>query len=378
MSNSLHSILARIWAIIYKEWRQMRRDRLTFGMLIGIPVMQLILFGYAVNLQPRHLPLAVHSEEHSDITRSIIATMIRSDYFDLVAEEQDAAKTTALLQAGKVNYVLSIPAGFSQAVVRGERPSLLLEIDASDPATSSAGAYFSEMVAYALRPFAHDSRQLSQVKTPVNIIVHNAFNPQLETQLNIVPGLLGVIITMTGIMITAITMTRERERGTMENLLAMPIRPLEVMIGKVIPYIMVGLLQSLMIIGAALWLFDVPFIGNTVILMVGLLLFLLANLTLGFTFSTIAASQLQALQMTFFFFLPSLMLSGFMFTFRGMPIWAQYLGEVFPLTHFLRIIRGVMLKDANWQMLIPEFAAILIFWLLVILLAMMRYKRTVS
>ncbi|PID64557.1 MAG: hypothetical protein CR963_00360 [Gammaproteobacteria bacterium] len=199
----------------------------------------------------------------------------------------------------------------------------------------------------------------------------------METRLNIVPGLLGVIITMTGIMITAITMTRERERGTMENLLAMPIRPLEVMIGKVIPYIMVGLLQSLMIIAAALWLFNVPFIGNSVILMAGLALFLLANLTLGFTFSTIAASQLQALQMTFFFFLPSLMLSGFMFTFRGMPIWAQYLGEVFPLTHFLRIIRGVMLKDANWQMLMVEFAAILAFWLLSIVLAMVRYKRTI-
>ncbi|PIE48072.1 MAG: mannose-1-phosphate guanyltransferase [Gammaproteobacteria bacterium] len=362
---------------MYKEWRQMRRDRLTLGMLIGIPVIQLILFGYAVNLQPRHLPLAVHSEEHSDITRSIIAAMVHSDYFDLVAKEQDAAKTTALLQAGKVNYVLSIPAGFSQAVVRGERPSLLLEIDASDPATSSAGAYLSEIVAYAIKPFAHDPRQLSQVNTPVNVIVHNAFNPQLETQLNIVPGLLGVIITMTGIMITAITMTRERERGTMENLLAMPIRPLEVMIGKVIPYIMVGLLQSLMIIGAALWLFNVPFIGDSVILMAGLLLFLLANLTLGFAFSTIAASQLQALQMTFFFFLPSLMLSGFMFTFRGMPIWAQYLGEVFPLTHFLRIIRGVMLKDANWQMLMVEFAAILAFWLLSIVLAMVRYKRTI-
>ncbi|PIE46192.1 MAG: mannose-1-phosphate guanyltransferase [Gammaproteobacteria bacterium] len=328
---------------MYKEWRQMRRDRLTFGMLVGIPVMQLILFGYAVNLQPRHLPLAVHSEEHSDITRSIIAAMVHSDYFDLVAEEQDAAQTTALLQAGKVNYVLSIPAGFSQAVVRGGRPSLLLEIDASDPATSSAGAYLSEMVAYALKPFARDPRQLSQAAEPVNVVVHNAFNPQLETRLNIVPGLLGVIITMTGIMITAIT-----------------------------------LLQSLMIIGAALWLFDVPFIGDTSILMAGLLLFLLANLTLGFTFSTIAASQLQALQMTFFFFLPSLMLSGFMFTFRGMPVWAQYLGEVFPLTHFLRIIRGVMLKDANWQMLIVEFAAILAFWLLSILLAMIRYKRVLN
>ncbi len=378
MSNPLLFFLARIWAMIYKEWRQMRRDRLTFGMLVGIPVMQLILFGYAVNLQPRHLPLAVHSEEHSDIVRSIVAAMVHSDYFDLVAEEQDAAKTTALLQAGKVNYVLSIPAGFSKAVVRGEHPSLLLEIDASDPATSSAGAYLSGIVAYALRPFEHDPRQLSQISPPVNVIVHNAFNPQLETRLNIVPGLLGVIITMTGIMITAITMTRERERGTLENLLAMPIRPLEVMIGKVIPYIVVGLLQSLMIIVAALWLFDVPFIGDTTILMVGLLLFLLANLTLGFTFSTIAASQLQALQMTFFFFLPSLMLSGFMFTFRGMPVWAQYLGEIFPLTHFLRIIRGVILKDANWHMLMLEFAAIIAFWLLAILLAMARYKRKLS
>ncbi len=244
MSHPIRFMLARIGAIIYKEWRQMRRDRLTFGMLIGIPVMQLILFGYAVNLQPRHLPLAVHSEEHSDITRSIIAAMVHSDYFDLVAAEQDGAKTTALLQAGKVNYVLSIPAGFSQAVVRGERPSLLLEIDASDPATSSAGAYLAEMVTYALKPFAHDPRQLTQAAAPVNVVVHNAFNPQLETRLNIVPGLLGVIITMTGIMITAITMTRERERGTMENLLAMPIRPLEVMIGKVIMFPLSAILLS--------------------------------------------------------------------------------------------------------------------------------------
>ncbi|MDP8163388.1 ABC transporter permease [Pasteurella skyensis] len=378
MKNSFRSMLVRIGAMVYKEWQQMRRDRLTFGMLIGIPVIQLILFGYAVNLQPKHLPFAVHSEEHTDITRSIIATMTHSDYFDLVIEEPNASKTTALLQAGKVNYVLSIPAGFSQAIVRGERPSLLLEIDASDPATSGVGAYFSGMITYALQPFINDPRQIPPTISPVNIVVHNVFNSQLETRFNVVPGLLGVIITMTGIMITAITMTRERERGTMENLLAMPVRPFEVMIGKVIPYIMVGLLQSLMIIGAALWLFNVPFIGDTSILMAGLLLFLFTNLTLGFTFSTIATSQLQALQMTFFFFLPSIMLSGFMFTFRGMPIWAQYLGEVLPLTHFLRIIRGVMLKDASWQMLIAEFGAILVFWLFSISIAMLRYKRTLN
>ncbi len=378
MRDNTRFIFGRISAMIYKEWRQMRRDRVTFAMLISIPIMQLILFGYAINLQPRHLPLAVHFEEQSDITRSIIATMLHSDYFDLVAEQRDAAKTTALLQSGKVNFVLSIPAGFSRAVVRGECPALLLEVDATDPAAGSASVYVAQLVQRALKPFEHDPRHIPQSKMPVEVIIHNAYNPQLQTRVNIVPGLLGVIITMTGIMITAITMTREHERGTMENLLAMPAHPLEVMAGKVIPYILVSLLQSLLIIGVALLLFNVPFIGSVGTLSAGLLLFLLANLTLGFTFSTIASSQLQALQMTFFFFLPSLLLSGFMFPFRGMPVWAQHLGEILPLTHFLRIVRGVMLKDAGWQMLMTDFFAIFAFWLIAILLAMARYKRTLN
>lgn len=373
------SVLARIVAIMHKEVLQMRRDRLTFAMLIGIPLVQLTLFGYAINLQPKHLPTAIHIEEHTDISRSIVAAMRQSDYFDIVAQERDARKTTALLQAGKVNFVLSMPLGFSRALVRGEHPSLLLEADATDPASASAAtANFAHIVERALAYHTGDARQIDIKTSAVNVVVHNAFNPQGLTHYNIVPGLLGIILTMTGVMITSITMTRERERGTMENLLAMPARPLEVMFGKVTPYIGMGVLQSALILSLGWWLFDVPFVGAPMILLSALLLFLFANLTLGFAFSTIAQSQLQAMQLTFFFFLPSILLSGFMFPFRGMPTWAQAVGELLPLTHFLRIVRGVMLKDASFTMLVPEFVAIATFWLVAALVAMKRYKVTLG
>lgn len=375
----MSATLARIVAIMRKELLQMRRDRLTFAMLIGIPLVQLTLFGYAINLQPKRLPTAVHIEEHSDISRSIVAAMQQSDYFAIVAEEADSRRTTALLQAGKVNFVLSIPAGFASALVRGERPGILLETDATDPAaTGAASASFAHIVASALRQHTGDARQIHSAAPAVNVVLHNAFNPQGLTRYNIVPGLLGIILTMTGVMITAITMTRERERGTMENLLAMPARPLEVMFGKVTPCIGMGALQSLLILSVGKWLFDVPFVGEAGILFAGLLLFLFANLTLGFAFSTIVQSQMQAMQLTFFFFLPSILLSGFMFPFRGMPAWAQIVGELLPLTHFLRIVRGVMLKDASLAMLAPEFAAIAMFWLFATTVAMWRYKVTLG
>ncbi|UJF24438.1 ABC transporter permease [Suttonella sp. R2A3] len=379
MITAWWSILLRIGAIMRKEVLQMRRDRMTFAMLLGIPVMQLILFGYAINLQPKHLPTAVHFEERSDITRSMVAAMEQSGYFAVVAEELDATKTTALLQSGEVNFVLSIPTGFSRALVRGERPQLLLEADASDPsASSTASAHFPYIIEQALAAYNRDPRGITVNVAPVDVVVHSAFNPRGVTSHHIVPGLLGVILTMTGVMITAITMTREHERGTMENLLAMPARPLEVMLGKILPYLGVGALQTLLILGVGLGLFGVPFVGQVWILLSGLLLFLLANLTLGFAFSTIATSQLQALQMTFFFFLPSILLSGFMFPFRGMPVWAQYIGEALPLTHFLRIVRGVMLKNADFSMLSMAFLAIAIFWLVAGLIAMWRYKVTLG
>lgn len=374
----MKSILARVLALIGKELLQMRRDRLTFAMLLGIPLVQLVLFGYAINMQPKNLPTALYIETPSEISRSIVATMAQSGYFDIVAKSDDSRETAALLQSGKVNFVLNIPQNFDQALLSGEAPQLLLETDATDPAAgSAASASFAYIVAKAIAATSAGQR-LAGAQNAVDVVVHNAFNPQGLTYYNIVPGLLGIILTMTGVLITAISMTRERERGTMENLLAMPVRPFEVMLGKITPYIGMGVVQSLLILLLGKWLFHVPFVGDALILAVGLMMFLFASLTLGFTFSTIAKSQLQAMQMTIFFFLPSILLSGFMFPFRGMPSWAQAVGEILPLTHFLRIVRGVMLKDASFAMLQGEFIALGLFWLGAAVIAMRRYRLTLG
>lgn len=372
----LRVTMARMMAVFFKEIIQMRRDRLTLSMMFGVPLMQLMLFGYAVNLLPKHLPLAVHAEERGDVTRGIVAAISRSGYFVVI--DDDGEDSDFLLQSGKANFILTIPAGFSRALVRGEKAQLLLEADASDPTVAAAAGQVATMVDQALSVYAHDARALLSGSPAAEVVVHHVYNPRQQTRYHIVPGLIGVIITMTAVMFTAITITRERERGTMENLLAMPVRPFEVMIGKITPYIGVGVVQTLLVLIIARLLFQIPFVGNAFLLLVGLLLFVLANLTLGFTFSTIARSQLQAFQLTFFFFLPSLLLSGFMFPFRGMPQWAQYLGEMLPLTHFLRIVRGVILKDAGWAVLAPEFVAIAGFWLLAGLLALKRYKVTLA
>jgi len=372
--------LARILAILLKELIQMRRDRLTFAMMLGVPVMQLILFGYAINTDPRHLPTAVHLEEQSPVVSRFLEALEQSRYFAFVQETPDARVSQALLASGKVSFVIHVPAGFARALVRGERPEILIEADASDPvAASNALAQAPAILDRALRdvltgPLAH----LAPDPQPVNLIIHRRYNPEGITQYNIVPGLLGVILTMTMVLITSIAMTREVERGTMENLLAMPTRPVEVMIGKIAPYILVGLVQTAIIIVASHSLFHVPFVGPRWVFAGGVAIFILANLALGFTFSTLARTQMQAMQMTFFFFLPSILLSGFMFPFRGMPEWAQVLGEGLPLTHFLRIIRGVMLKGASFDALWSEFAAIGIFMLLVGTLALRRYRTTLD
>ena len=370
----------RIGAILLKEFIQMRRDRLTFGMMILVPVIQLTLFGFAINSDPRHLPTYLYVQDNSTLVRSIIAGMKTSSYFDIIGEVGDPKTALQKLQTGDAAFVVTVPPGFTRGVLRGDQPELLIEADASDPsAASNAVGFIGQIVASAL---AHDLKgqwaPLNQGDPPVNIVIHRMYNPEGISQYNIVPGLLGVILTMTMIMITSIAMTRETERGNMENLLAMPARPWEVMIGKIVPYVGVGIVQTLIVLAAAYYIFQVPFIGSVWLLALGVSLFIVANLAVGFTFSTIARTQMQAMQMTFFFFLPSMLLSGFMFPFRGMPDWAQWIGEVFPLTHFLRIVRGVMLKGADWAAIWPSVWPMVVFLAAATAVAMVRYRSTLD
>ena len=372
--------LSRVWAVFMKELIQMRRDRLTFGMMFAIPILQLVLFGYAINTDPKDLPTALHVEEHTPIVRSIARALETSGYYELVLETSDPRDSARLLARGEVAFVVSIPKGFTERLIRGEQPQILIEADASDPsASSNAIARADAIISSALR---HELRGtlagIAARPPPAEIVVHARYNPEGVTQYNIVPGLLGVILTMTLVMITGMAMTREAERGTMENLLAMPARPIEVMIGKIAPYVVVGAIQTAVILVAARYLFDVPFAGALWLLLFGVTIFVLANLALGFTFSTIAQSQMQAMQLTFFFFLPSLLLSGFMFPFRGMPGWAQIIGEMMPLTHFLRIVRGVMLKGTEIADLAYPLWAMSAFTALMVGIAMLRYRRTLD
>ncbi len=363
-----------------KEFTQMRRDRLTFAMMFGIPLIQLILFGYAINSDPRHLPTAVLLADRGPQGRTVLAAMQNSTYFDFVRQVQSEAEGRALLARGEVQFVVNIPENFSRDLGRGDRPALLIEADATDPAATgnalgSLGALVSNALQSDLKgPLA----SLNPTDGPIDLRIHALYNPEVVTQYNIVPGLMGTILTMTMIMITGLAITRERERGTMENLLSMPTRPSEVLIGKIIPYIMVGYVQAGVILVTAYFLFHVPMQGSILLLLLVALVFIAANLAMGITFSTIAKNQLQAMQMTFFVFLPSILLSGFMFPFRGMPPWAQYLGEVFPLTHFLRIIRGILLKGNTPNDIIRELWPIALFALIALTVGIKRYRQTLD
>lgn len=370
----------RIGAIVQKEFIQMRRDRLTFAIMIIMPIIQLVLFGFAINSDPRHLPTLLYVQDNSTIVRSLVAGLKNSSYFDITGETNSPDVATAKLQSGDVAFVVTIPPGFTRDMLRGDKPELLIEADASDPsAASNAVGSINEIVQSSLKEdLKGEWASLNQTDPPINIIIHRMYNPEGISQYNIVPGLLGVILTMTMIMITSVAMTRETERGNMENLLAMPARPWEVMVGKIVPYVGVGLIQTAIVLLAAYYVFTVPFVGDPWILAAGVGLFIVANLAVGFTFSTIARSQMQAMQMTFFFFLPSMLLSGFMFPFRGMPDWAQWIGEVFPLTHFLRIVRGVMLKGADWTAMWPNLWPMGVFLIAATTIAMVRYRSTLD
>jgi ABC-2 type transport system permease protein len=372
--------LHRFLAVLVKEFVQMRRDRLTFAMMIGVPIMQLVLFGYAINMDPKALPAAVVSAESSPFSRSLVRAMENTGYYKVVALPQTVDEADLLLARGEVQFVLQIPEDFSRKLQRGERAVVLVEADATDPAaTGNAIAALQQLNLTALR---HDlTGPLAKPgagEPPFEIRVHRRYNPEGITQYNIVPGLMGVVLTMTLVMMTSIAMTRERERGTMENLLATPVRPLEVMLGKIVPYIVVGYVQVVVILTAARFLFDVPMVGSLVLLSTVLILFIATNLAIGFTFSTLARSQMQAMQMTMFFFLPSILLSGFMFPFRGMPGWAQVIGEAVPITHFLRIVRAIMLKGADAAAIAQHVWPLAVILLVVSAAALKRYQRTLD
>ena len=372
--------LRRFIAVFLKEFVQMRRDRVTFGMMVGVPLMQLVLFGYAINSDPKHLPAALVMAEDSPFARSIVAAIENTDYLQLQGPPVDERTANAMLETGEVQFVITVPPDFAENLVRGRRPVLLVEADATDPvATVNAIAALNKLDVTALQnDLTGPLAALKPGQTPFEIRTHRRYNEEGLSQFNVVPGLMGVVLTMTMVMMTGLAMTRERERGTMENLLAMPIRPAEVMLGKIVPFIFVGYVQVGIILAAARFLFGVPMEGSLALLSLAAIVFIAANLGVGFTFSTLARNQLQAMQLSTFFFLPSLLLSGFMFPFRGMPQWAQALGEALPLTHFIRIVRGVMLKGNDWAQVWPQLWPIGIFMIAAAILALVRYQQTLD
>jgi ABC-2 type transport system permease protein len=372
--------LNRLWAIIIKEVLQLRRDRLTFAMMFGIPIMQLVLFGFAINADPKGLPTAILSSDQTALTRSLTSAIANTGYFSITRSAASESEADELLQRGEVQFVITIPGDFTRKLVRRELAQISVEADATDPATTgpAIGAVGQAISQTLARELSGPLAAYRATQSPVDVVLHRRYNPEGVTRYNVVPGLLGIILTMTMVMMTALAVTRERERGTMENLLAMPVRPLEVMAGKIAPYILIGGVQVMVVLIAARLLFQVPFEGSALVFGAATLLFITVNLAIGFTFSTIAENQLQAMQMSFFFLMPSILLSGFAFPFRGMPGWAQVIGEALPVTHFLRIVRGLMLKAASVQQISGEVVVLLLMLVIVAVVATTRYRVTLD
>ncbi|WP_283148420.1 ABC transporter permease [Silvimonas soli] len=381
MSRSSHAFsLARWWSIVLKEFLQLKRDRVTFGMIVGVPIMQMLLFGFAINTDPHHMPTAIIAQDNSEFTRSFVAALRNSDYFHIVGELPDESAGRAALAQGKVLFVLNIPPDFTRSLVRGDKPSLLIEADATDPtAMSAALAALSQLVqSVASKDLKGPLARLNNTAPAFSVDVHRFYNPEGITQYNVVPGLMGVVLSMTLVMMTGLAMTRERERGTMENLLATPVRPIEVITGKIVPYIVIGLLQATIILLGAYFVFHVPIVGSLIAVYCAALLFIAASLMVGITLSSLAQNQLQAMQLTVFYFLPNILLSGFMFPFQGMPVWAQYIGNVLPLTYFNRLIRGILLKGNGWNDLWPSLWPLMLFTAVVMAIAVKFYRNTLD
>ncbi len=375
-NGGLAGVFRRTYAMLAKEFIQLRRDRVSFAMIIAIPVMQLLLFGYAINTTPHHMPTAVLVQEDSDLSRSILKALENTAYFKFTRQVHTEQEFDELFLTGEVLFGVEIPRGFERAVRRGDKPALLVSADATDPVAATASlASLGPIVNSAL---AHDRVAGDPANPPFEIRAHARYNPAALSSLNIVPGLTGTILTMTMLIFTALSVTREIERGTMESLLAMPIKPIEVMLGKIIPYVLVGFLQAFLIIALGIFVFGVPVVGSLTLLALLTTLFITANLSIGYTFSTIAQNQLQAMQMSIMFFLPNILLSGFMFPFAGMPKWAQYVSEMLPLTHYLRIVRAILLKGSTLENLRYDASALVVLTLLVMAIALTRFRRTLD
>ena len=389
---SLSCSWQRLYAVLTKEFIQMRRDRVTFAMIVAIPLMQLILFGFAINTNPKQMPTVVIANDHSIFTRSFISGLKNTGYFNIKRNVKNENEAKRLLATGRSQFVITIPSDFTRKLLRREQPEILLEADATDPvATNSAINALNSMAILAFQPLFQGSLGYLQnaskekinlpglnYKAPLTIVTHANYNPERITAYNIVPGLLGVVLTMTLVIITSMGITREREKGTMEHLLSTPVKPLEVMLGKLSPYVIVGYIQVVLILLAAKFIFVIPFHGNVILLLAATLPFIAANLAVGLTFSSLANTQLQASQMSIFFFLPSLLLSGFMFPFRGMPLWAQDVGSMLPLTYFLRIARGIILKGNGIMEIWIDLWPIVAFMVVAILIALARYRKTLD
>ncbi len=367
--------LVRLRALLAKETIQMRRDRVTFAMMLGVPLMQLMLFGFAINTDPKELPAALVAPTQDRFTRAIVSALELTGYYRFTAIGTTMAEAEEMITRGDVSFVVTVPSDFGRRVERGDGATILIEADATDPSVASGAISTLSTVA---RSALQREAGFSPPAPPVEILVHRRYNPEGVTQYNIVPGLLGVILQLTMVMMTAMALTREIERGTMENLLAMPATALEIMLGKIMPFLAVGAVQVAVVLIAAKLVFDVPFVGSLPLVLAGVFVFVLALVILGYLISTLSRTQMQAMQLTFFFFLPSLLISGFMFPYRGMPQWAQVLGEVFPLTHFLRLIRAVMLKGAEPATVAGPFAALGLFTLILAIVALLRFRRTLD
>lgn len=371
--------LSRLVAMMLKEIIHMRRDRVTFAFAVTVPILQLLIFGYAVNSDPKGLPAAIVAADQGQFTRSIIAAMENSRYFRFVAKPDSEAEAERLLRTGEVQFVVHVPADFSRRIARGERPSLLVEADATDPAaTSNALGAMIQLATTALQNDLTGALARPATDPPIDLVVHRRWNPEGITQYNVVPGLIGVVLTMTMVLMTALAVTREREAGTLESLLAMPVTPVEVMLGTLIPYIFIGYVQVAVIVVAAKFLFDVPILGSFVLLGAVLFLFIAVNLAIGFTFSTLSQTQMQAAQLANFFLLPSILMSGFAFPFKGMPEWAQVIGECLPTTHFLRVVRAILLKGNGFGEIWPDLWPLFLALVVVSATALLRYRRTLD
>jgi ABC-2 type transport system permease protein len=366
----------KTWAMLVKEFIQFKRDRVSFAMIIMIPLVQLMLFGYAINTNPRNLPTAVLMQESTDLSRSILAALENTKYFRVTQLPHSEAEVDELLASGTVLFAIEIPAKFERSVRRGDRPAMLVIADATDPVASGTALGTLNMVLQTA--LLHDRAVPASPTMPFEIRTHARYNPAAITALNIVPGLVGTILTLTMLIFTALSVTREIERGTMENLLSMPITPVEIMLGKIIPYVLVGFVQAALIIAIGVNLFGVPIVGSVAVLAALSTLFIATNLSIGYTFSTVAQNQLQAMQMSMMFFLPNILLSGFIFPFAGMPIWAQWIGEALPLTHYIRIVRSIMLKGSNLADLHYDAIAMFVLMLIAMTIAVTRFRRTLD